>query len=196
MCLNQVSNQLDVESARLPTDPGSSKRRNPFLNRLSSSSYQKIVRGKLKLHPFRSVSIYSFPLKWLNKCLYRLRRTQKLRPGHHHQRRVLSRFLVNQWVTVCINCINCFSGLGPGTEIFWFLMNAGLPWVATSWIGIETNFVWNWIELIFLCLGRIQCCMTCQAMGLQTSGRLPRPNLSRKWWHWMSYGVSCLLYDA
>ena len=44
---NQVSNQLDVESARLPTDPGSSQRRNRFLNRLSSSSFQKIVKEKL-----------------------------------------------------------------------------------------------------------------------------------------------------
>ena len=65
-----------------------------------------------------------------------------------------------------------------------------------SWTGIETNFVWNWIELIFLCLGRTLCCMTCGAMGLQTSGRLPRPSLNRKWWHWISFGVSCLLCNA
>ena len=59
---NQVRDELDVESARNPTDPGSSVRRNRFLNRFSSSSYHKIVREKLKLHPFRSVAIDYFPL--------------------------------------------------------------------------------------------------------------------------------------
>lgn len=53
----QVRDQLDVESARGAREPGSSVRRNRFLNRLSSSSFHKIVKHKLHLHAFRSVFI-------------------------------------------------------------------------------------------------------------------------------------------
>merc|ERR1711934_392521 len=59
--------------------------------------FQKIVREKLKLHPFR------------------LRRTQKLRAGHHHKRGVLSRFLVNQpraWYRNLLISDECWLTLG------------------------------------------------------------------------------------
>ena len=55
-CVNvciKVHDQLDVESARAPHEPGSSTRRNAFLQRMSRASFQRIVRQKLKLHPFR-----------------------------------------------------------------------------------------------------------------------------------------------
>jgi len=59
--VEEVSAQLDAESERRADEPGSSTRRNPF--NISPSSFWKIAKKKLKLHPFK------------------LRKHQKLRRG-------------------------------------------------------------------------------------------------------------------
>ena len=51
----QVRNHLDVESARDPGEGGSSMRRNRWRHLFSPSTFLKIVRKKLNLHPFRWV---------------------------------------------------------------------------------------------------------------------------------------------
>ena len=48
---HQVRATLDVECARLPGEHGSSKRRN--VHNVSPSSWLKIVKKKLHLHPFK-----------------------------------------------------------------------------------------------------------------------------------------------
>ena len=60
--VEEVSAQLDAESERRADEPGSSTRRNPF--NISPSSFWKIAKKKLKLHPFK------------------LRKHQKLRRGN------------------------------------------------------------------------------------------------------------------
>ena len=64
--VEEVSVQLDAESTRRADEPGSSARRNPF--NISHSSFHKIAKKKLNLHPFRQ------------------RKNQKLRRGNAMRR--------------------------------------------------------------------------------------------------------------